>query len=325
MKAETAPSADLLQALRDGRNFLIAAHVQPDGDALGAALGTAFLLRQLGKTVTVAISVDQIPAKYSFLPGVDQFAAQTNHKIDTLVAVDVANAERLGESKAVLESAERTINIDHHPDNSAFAKLNWVDPGATSASEMIFNLWDELDLKLTLEAATCLYVGMLTDTGNWQYSNTTSKALRVAADLLDLGIEPPKIFEHIYESKSEGWLRVMGPALQRAAIDLEHQLAYGIVTQSDLEVAGAAPVEIENLVDWLRSLAGVEIAVVIKETKSGEFKGSARSRGSVDVGAMARTFGGGGHHNAAGFASSESPYLIIAKIKKWLSQTSKSA
>ena len=313
-----------LKAIKKGHDFIVAAHVQPDGDALGAALGLSLLLKKLGKNVVTAVDPNQVPAKYHFLPGIESVTWPRTFKADTLITVDVANPDRLGDSKPALEAVECVVNIDHHPDNALFGAVNWVEPETTSTSEMILELWRATGMTPTLNAAVCIYVGMLTDTGNWQYSNTTSGGLRAAADLIEIGVEPNKIFSHIYESNTTGWLRLMGLGLTAAVIDKDLRFAYAIVTRADLEVAGAQAGEVENLVDWLRSLADVDIVLVIKETKTGEFKGSARSGGSIDVGALARLFNGGGHHNAAGFTTSEAPSLVVTRVKKWLTSTASS-
>lgn len=314
-----------LEAINKGRDFIVAAHVQPDGDALGAALGLSLLLRELGKSVVIAIDPDQVPEKYRFLPGIETVARPHTFKGDTLITVDVATPERLGDSQGALEVVERVINIDHHPDNPRFGAVNWIEPEMTSTSEMIMELWRASGIKVTLDAAICIYVGMLTDTGKWQYSNTTSNALRTAADLVDLGVEPSKIFSNIYESNTTGWLRLMGIGLTATVIDQDLRFAYAIVTRADLEVAGAKAAEVENLVDRLRSLADVDVVLVIKETKAGEFKGSTRSGGQVDVSALAQLYGGGGHHNAAGFTTTQAPSLVVAKVKKWLKSTASSS
>jgi phosphoesterase RecJ-like protein len=312
---------ELAELIAAGTKFIVVSHVQPDGDALGAVLGLTHLLRRLGKVVVASVHADQLPDKYSFLPGSDLLVEPQDFDCDTFIALDVANASRLGENKRAMESAKATINIDHHPDNSAFAILNWVDPEAASSSEMVFELWEAFGLTPTIEAAVCIYTGMMTDTGNWQYSNTTGKTLRIASALVDIGVEPNSVYRSVYESNTTGWLRLMGLGLSGAVVDPEHRLAYAVVTQADIETAGAKSIEAENIVDCLRSLAVVDVALVIKETKSGEFKGSIRSNGTVDVGELARmNFEGGGHHNAAGFTSVISPFLIIGKIKKWLAE-----
>ncbi len=320
-----ADKDQVLEAISNGRDFIIAAHVQPDGDALGAALALFLLLKELGKNVVFAINPDEVPAKYRFLPEIESVGRPRTFKGDTLITVDVATPTRLGDSQPALEAVECVVNIDHHPDNPRFGAVNWVESTKTSTSEMVLELWRAAGKVPTLDAAICIYVGMLTDTGNWQYSNTTSGSLRAAADLIDLGVEPNKIFSLIYESNTTGWLRLMGLGLTAAVIDKDLRFAYAIVTRADLEVAGAKAAEVENLVDWLRSLADVDVVLVIKETKTGEFKGSTRSGGSVDVGALARLYDGGGHHNAAGFTTTEAPSLVVAKVKKWLKSTASSS
>ncbi len=314
----------VIEAIGAGESFIVAPHVQPDGDAIGAALGLTFLLEELGKTAVIAMDPAMVQAKYQWLPGVDRVAQPKRLKADTLIAVDVATEDRLGDNKAALAAVETVINIDHHPDNSHFGQINWVEPTATSASQMVLDIWQGLDRRPSVDAAVCIYTGMLTDTGNWQYSNTTGEALRAAADLLDIGVKPNVLFSHLYESNSIGWLRLMGLGLTSTVLDTDLRFAYVVITRTDLEAAGALSNEVDSLVDSLRSLEAVDSVLVIKEAESGEFKGSARSRGLIDVSEMARLFGGGGHHNAAGFTTIVAPSRIIAKVKKWLKKTASS-
>lgn len=307
----------IASAIKRYNRFLVTTHVQPDGDGLGAMLAAARLLKKLGKDVRASIGKSEAPRQYRFLPGFDELAAPDG-EVEVFMAVDVANRARLGDLAGLLDSAAVSINIDHHPDNPGFADLNWVEPGMTSASELVYELWRELDIELDADSALCLYTGMVTDTGRWQYSNTTPRALRVAARLLEQGVNPNAVFQQIYERNSISWLRLLSLGLGRAVFNEELGLAWVYITNSDLAVAGGSLAEVENLVDWLRSVESVRVAVVLKELKKGEIKASVRSRGSVNVGGMAGRFGGGGHKNAAGFISNESAEAIIAKISEWL-------
>lgn len=304
-------------------DFLVLTHVQPDGDGIGAVLALGKLLDLLGKKRTLAV-VDRgdIPAKYRFLPGADELKQVTDPTGNVLVTVDSANASRLGRFTQALDKYPITINIDHHPDNSAFAKINWIDGDATSASEMVYDLWVETGVELNREAALCIYTGMLTDTGRWQYSNTTDQSLEKAAKLLRMGVRPIEVFRQVYENYSVEWIKLLALGLQKAVFDQGIGLAYVFIDQDDLKATGADMSETENLVDWLRAVGGIKVAMVIKETHSGEIKVSLRSQDPIDVGLLARSFGGGGHANASGFTSNDKPEVIVENVKKWLTGSS---
>ena len=313
----------IADTIKKERDFIVATHVQPDGDAIGALLALGFLLKGLGKNVTLAAGDhSEIPAQYRWLPGQDLIKSGAPAASKVLIALDVANASRLGASESLLAKCPITINIDHHPDNPGFADLNWVEPGLSSASEMVFDLWSRFDLPLTIDAATCIYVGMLTDTGRWQYSNASSRALRIAAELVDLGVVPVEIFNRIYENYSPQWFKLLAVGLEKAVFDTELGLAYTIINQLDQAKTGASLAESENLVEWLRSVTGITVSMVLKEMTRGDIKVSLRSRDPIDVGAVARRFGGGGHKNASGFISREAPETIIKNIKQCLTVSS---
>lgn len=314
---------ELVRAIRDGKKFAVTGHVQPDGDALGAVLAVTHLLRLLDKEAVPCVVMEQVPEKYCFLPGVELLGRPGSGDFDVLIALDVGNHGRLGDSKPLLESAKTVLNVDHHPDNTAFGGVNWVVPDATSTCELVYDIWTALGVEMTADAALCIYVGILTDTGNWQYSNTTANALRIGARLLDYGIKPNDVFTRLYEQNTYGWLRLMGLGLSRTVIVPEYRFAYCVVMQADLALAGAEPYEAENLVDRLRSLRDIDVALVIKETKSGQYKGSVRSQGKIDVGGMSAAFDGGGHRNAAGFTTDLSPARIVERMKKWMAENAK--
>jgi bifunctional oligoribonuclease and PAP phosphatase NrnA len=307
---------ELARLFRAEDDFLIATHVQPDGDGLGAMLALERLCRRLGKRVRLAM-VEPVPKQYSFLPGADLVQAPPDSHQGVFVAVDAANRERLGQLAKLVEESRISINIDHHPDNPGFAGHNWVEPGATSTAELVYDLWVELGIEPPLEAAVCIYAGMLTDTGRWQYSNTNAKGLRTAAALIDIGVNPNKLFQAIYEQNPVGWLRLLGVGLAKAEFIDELGLAYTFIDRRDLAASGAEAGDADGIIDVLRSAGGVDVAMVIKQLQPGDTKVSLRSR-KTDVGLMARGFGGGGHKNASGFISKEPPDRVIDAVKKWL-------
>lgn len=309
----------IVEVLGRQNEFLLATHGQPDGDAIGATLALGALLKELGKNTTISIEASEVPPQYQFLPYIDKIAsAKDFSKYNVLIALDAANKARLGRISPAMDVCPITINIDHHPDNSDFAKINWIDEKVTSTSEQIFNLWKLMDIPLTKEAAICIYVGMLTDTGRWQYSNTTGHSLKVAAELLDLGVEPTEIFEKVYENFSVEAFKLLTAGLSKAVFELGLGFVYTIITQEDLKTTGAKMTETETLVDMLRSVKDINVAMVLKETDKHETKASLRSHHPVNVGNLARAFGGGGHDNAAGFVVTDKPYVVVDKVKQWL-------
>ena len=313
----------IAETLRREDDFLVLTHVQPDGDGIGAMLALGHLLEALGKKHTLAVNnAGDIPPQYKFLPGADRLTTTNDPTGKVLITLDAANESRLGSLVIALERFPMTINIDHHPDNSAFAKINWIDPTATSTSEMVYDLWLQVGLPLNKEAALCIYVGMLTDTGRWQYSNTTGRSLEKAAKLLDAGVKPIEVFRRVFESYSVEWFKLLALGLQKAVFDKEAGLAHAVIGQSDLKATGANMAETENLVDWLRAVGDINVAMVLKETRPGEIKVSLRSQDPVDVGLLARRFGGGGHRNASGFTSKDTPEKIVKNVKQWLTDSS---
>ncbi len=300
-------------------DFIIATHIQPDGDGIGATLAFSQLLSALKQTFTIAVGRNVIPPQYDFLPGVDDLPKEPKkeaHKV--FVALDAANRNRLGDMAPVLDLCPNSINIDHHPDNTEFAAENWIESSTSSVSEQVYDLWKSMSVPLTKAAATCIYVGMLTDTGRWQYSNTTPNTLRIAAELVDLGVSPVDVFNKVYENYSFEWFKLLAVGMKKAVFDGNTGLVYTFIELKDLVETGAKMEETESLVDLLRSVGSVNVAMVIKETKPGEIKASLRSRKPVDVGKLARDFGGGGHMNAAGFVSTEPLDAIVEKVTRWL-------
>ncbi len=313
----------IVDVLRKQNDFLLATHRQPDGDALGATLALGALLKELGKKATLSIEASDVSPQYLFLPDFDRITtAKDFSKYNVLIALDVANKARLGRMLTAVDVCPVTINIDHHPDNSNFAQINWIDELVTSASEQVFNLWKLMEVPLTKEAATCIYVGMLTDTGRWQYSNTTSHSLKIAAELVDLGVKPTEIFEKVYENYSVESLKLLAVGLGKAVFELKLGFVYTVINQEDLKATGAKMTETETLVDMLRSIKDISVAMVLKVANDRETKASLRSHPPVNVGDLARAFDGGGHDNAAGFITNEKSDVVVEKVKRWLTASS---
>lgn len=308
-------------------NFIIACHVQPDGDGTGSSLALGRFLEQAGKQVRFAFAKEtEIPPQYRFLPGADRLRpVKGSAENAVFVALDCANIDRLGDLKDIALASRVLVNIDHHPDNSTFGGVNLVETGASATAEIVYDVLRELEsiiqsdialcqdntitykclncreAVIDAETALCLYVGIVTDTGRFQYTNTTPKVLRTAAKLIEIGVDPNVVFQNIYERNSLPWLKIVGRGLEKAVYLPELNFIYSAVTANDFKDTGASPGETENLVDWLRSLDGAAAAAVLKETKDGKIKVSLRSQGDLSVGAIANSLNGGGHRNAAGY------------------------
>ena len=311
-------ASDLQQAVRlleGAETVIVCCHVAPDGDALGSMIGLGRFLGRKGKKVWMSWGSDnpRVPPQYAFLPGLDDLSAhdQLPDNADVFVAIDCGDIGRLELLQGKFHTATSTINVDHHISNNLFADVNIVEPDRASSSELAFELIKAFGEMPDAEEAMCLYTGIVTDTGRFQYPSTSAETLRSAAELRDLGIEHHVVGEEVYESASFGFLRVLGIVLSRARLD--EGIVWSWVEQADLD--GLDLDETEHFIDVLRSVRGSKVAVILKQVPEGTYKVSLRSRGEVDVSALAQRFGGGGHARAAGFTSHRAVDETMAAIK----------
>jgi phosphoesterase RecJ-like protein len=305
MRYEAADWDGAVAALRDAQRVALACHVNPDGDALGSLFASALGLKQLGKEVypTWGPGPAEVPFSYSFLPGSELVVQPAEvPKTDLFLALDCGAGHRLG-SLEKLAQATTTINVDHHPGNDNFGQFNIVVAGVSSTAEIVTRLLQDLGVELDEQMATCLYVGVVTDTGRFQYSNSTPDTLRLAADLLSLGVNAPRIAQEVYESSPFGYLKLTGRVLERAVLHERERFVYSFITRADLEETAVAPDETDGLIDLIRSTRAADVAALFKEQNDGAWRVSMRSKGP-SVGALARKRGGGGHELAAGFTAS---------------------
>ena len=293
----------------------LACHVSPDGDALGSVLGLARAAIGAGKRAVASFGAPfAVSAQYEFLdlsplvPPEDFPAAP-----EVMVALDVAAPDRLGSLAGSAARAGTLIVLDHHPTNPGFGDIVVVDPGAAATAELAYHLIRRSGWAIDRETATALLTGIVSDTGRFQYSSTDAAVLRVAARLVEAGARPDEIGQRLYEWLPFGYLQVSGAVLTRAR--LEDGLVWSVLYASDYLGAGVGPEDLDLLIDDLRAAREAEVAVLLKETQGG-WKVSLRSRGGVDVGALAAAGGGGGgHHDAAGFNTGGDPEDVIATIR----------
>jgi bifunctional oligoribonuclease and PAP phosphatase NrnA len=305
----TADLRAVAEALGAGDRFLVTTHENPDGDALGSLLSTTLALRQLGKNVVMYLYGEApLPREYAFMELAELRRSLPDDTEDrVLVAVDCAKADRLGPEPGVLERARLVVDIDHHHDNTRFGDVNLIVPDASSTGEVLRDVFRELDVALTPELAEPLYIALVTDTGRFQYTNTTPKALRLAAELVEAGADVHRVFQGVYESVEFAKLKLLARALERAQIYEGGRVVVSYLLRSDFGEVGAAEPYSEGIIDYLRAVEGAWLAVLIREPPRDS--GPARrvslrsSIDELDVSAIARKSGGGGHRQAAGFSS----------------------
>jgi phosphoesterase RecJ-like protein len=309
-------------ALRDHEKFLVVTHENPDGDALGSLLATTLALRQLGKDAEMILLGDApLPREYHFMQLDGLLREPPADAAERLVvAVDCAKADRIGPDVTMLERAPFVVDIDHHHDNTRFGDVNLIVATASSTGELLRDVLAELGVELTPEIAEALYVALVTDTGRFQYSNTTPKSLRLAAELVDAGADVHQVFQQVYESMEFAKLKLLARALERARVLEGGRIVVSYLLRTDFADVGAAEPYSEGIIDYLRAVDGAELAVLVREPPRDTgptHKGSLRaSVDELDVSMIARLFGGGGHRQAAGFASEQSLDEITETIRQ---------
>jgi phosphoesterase RecJ-like protein len=313
----------VVEALRAHDRFVVTSHDNPDGDALGSLLATHLALVQLGKDSVMVLGGPQpLPGEYAFLRleerGLAREApADVGERV--LVAVDCAQESRIVEP-TLLHSAASSVNIDHHHDNSRFGTVNLVVDDASSTAEVLADAFDRLGVERTPELSEALYTAIVTDTGRFQYSNTTPKALRLAAGLVEDGANVGKVFVEVYESTPFAKLKLLARALEHATELAGGRVVISELRREDFEAAGAEEPYSEGIIDSLRAVEGSEMVALIREPPRNE--GPARrislrsSHDEVDVSAIARKEGGGGHRQAAGFSSERSIDELIEFLRR---------
>lgn len=291
-------------------------HERPDGDALGSMLGFAASARLAGRSVRLAIpSPEAVPSRYRFLPtDLLSVPLSASDLPQTVLAFDCASADRLGNLDWLAERAENLVVVDHHVSNPGFGTVDLIDSGASATVELVFDLILELGWPVDEVVATCLLTGLITDTGRFLYSNTTPRTHRLAARLLEAGARPEVIGQAVYEEEPFGLLSVAGAVLSRARLDTGRRVVWSVLYKEDLEVASLNGEETELLIDLVRLPREAGVAMLIREADDGGVRVSLRSRGEVNVGEIAEALGGGGHHNASGFAFGGNPSAALEAV-----------
>lgn len=307
---------ELISLIKESNSFLIASHLNPDGDALGASIALAIALKSLDKDVQV-INRDNVPAGLKFLPSSDMLTRDVpGREFDVLFIVDCNTIERTGLKNI---KAKKSVIVDHHilPDNareiwdSETMHRSMVETGAAATGELVFMILAELGVQIDKDIATNLYTTLLFDTGGFRYSNTTPEALNIASMLVAAGAEPWLISRELYESVSYNAVKLLASAY--ATIEKEGNVAWITVTQEMLKDTGTTSEDTENFVDQPRKIKGVEVAIFFREDAADKIKVSLRSKGRIDVQKIVAPFGGGGHAPAAG-CSISAPLMEVKNL-----------
>jgi len=294
----TAMIQQIVEKIENHQSFLVVAHENPDGDAIGSTLGLANALREMGKEV-VALNVDGVPQIMQFLPGCEQLVTTLpdNKKFDVAFVLDSGDLDRAGVT--VRDCSKLLINIDHHP-HSDFGDLCYLDTGASATAILIDRVLQQCDYQMSLAVAKNLYLAILSDTGSFRYSSANPEAFEVAGRLIAMGIDPWEIASSLYESLAPERMKLLGLVLPTLEISPCGRYASVAMTEEILKQSGASEEHTDGFVNYPRAIRGVEVALFFRQVAADAFKISFRSRGNIDVGSMARELGGGGHHNAAG-------------------------
>ena len=286
--------------LEDVKTVSISGHVNPDGDSIGAVLAVYKYIRDHYPDIEADAYAQRFPEELRFLDMEREMLLEHRKEItyDLFISVDCSDEARLGEALPYFKEAGRQLCIDHHISNEGFAGVNVIEPKTCSTCEILYGMMDPE--KITKDIAECLYVGIVTDTGMFQYEATTSKTMRIAGELMDKGIDYPRIADRVFFSKTFSQLRAQGLAFSESHILYEGKVICAVVYKKDLNRLHLNRADLDGVVSAMRSVEGVEVALFMHEEDDGSFKLSLRSASYVDVAAIAHVFGGGGHIRAAG-------------------------
>lgn len=323
MTAEKSQIQEISEWIKSRRKFLITGHRRPDGDSLGSSLALSEALASIGKECTV-IMADPVPRMYRELPGMERIITSSHvtspGEFEGLIALECGNIERTGLQGV---SSLPSLNIDHHPSTQAWADLNWIDAGFSAAGEMVFLLLEAMEIKVSSDTATSLFTAIMTDTGSFQYSNTTPQTFLIASRLVEAGASPSGISQNVYMNQRASRLRLLARVLSTLEIDSSQRSAAIVMTLQDLEESEARTEDTEGFVNYPLRISGIEACAFLQEVDGQRVRISLRSKAKVDVSSVAANFGGGGHSRAAGctlegISIQEAKRIILEKINSLL-------
>jgi phosphoesterase RecJ-like protein len=288
----------IVNAISGSQRFVLSSHSRPDGDSIGSQLAMAYALRALGKEAVV-VNKDPAPGPLMAFPGVRSIviADRVEGNFDAAIIMECSDLLRPG-----VAGLDRSfvINIDHHPGNTAYGNLNWFDATAAACGEMVFDLIRLLGVPLTQEIATHIYLAILTDTGSFHYSGISPRTFAICKEALEAGVDAVEVARAVYDSNSMGRLKLFGAVLSAMQIDRTGRIAIVYVDHAMARAAGGSYEDTDGLVNLPLTVKEIEAVMFFKHENDDEYRVSLRSKGHIDVGAVAKSFGGGGHKNAAG-------------------------
>jgi len=317
----------IIQTIKTAERILVTTHADPDGDAVGSLLAMGLALEQLGKQ-TMLYNESPIPAVYQFLPAVGRIGRRLDAVAvyDAAVVLDCGDLPRIGGAGCtVVSRAASVINIDHHVSNTGFGSHRLIDGRACATAEIVYRLILALGVSLDKDIATCIYTGILTDTGSFRFSNTNASAFAISREMMEAGVDPFEVAQHVFGSYSLGRIKLLNLALNSIEISPNGKLSLMTVTRGMLEETRTQQEDVDGLINYARRIEDVRVAALIQEQINGQATAadrvrlhvSLRSDGSVDVAAIAGAFGGGGHHSAAGFQIESTLANIKSELLAW--------
>jgi phosphoesterase RecJ-like protein len=300
----------IITQIEEANHLLLVSHRDPDGDAVGSLLALGLALGKLDKKATL-YNASPIPAVYRFLPSVERIVRHIKKAstYDVALILDCGQLSRIGDAGETIGKIPVIINIDHHISNTGFGDIQLIDPLACSTAEIVYRLIKAMDVPIDKAIATSIYTGILTDTGSFRFSNTNQAAFAISKEMAELGVEAHNVAQHVYGTYSLGRIKLLNLALDSIEISDNGKLSVMTVTGAMLEETGTQAEDVDGLINYARRIEDVKVAALIQEQKNGKtnsniqgrYHVSLRSDGSVDVAAIAGSFGGGGHTSAAGF------------------------
>jgi len=294
--------------IKESDNIVLISHVNPDGDALGSSLSMYNILKNMGKNVTI-VNTTELASYLDFLPNFDKVKKQLPKKIDLMISFDCGSFDRLG----IEEKPSFLINIDHHISNTNYGDINLIEEAA-STSQVVFNILEANGVEIDTDSAICIYTALVTDTGNFQYESVTDEVFRVASELVKCGVKPDFISKMLYERDRLSRLRFLAKALDTLELHLEGKVGSVEVTNELMAITGAIKDDTDGLVNMVRKLESVEVAMMLREEENGDIKISLRSKNYVDVSKIAVKYGGGGHIRASGATISGKTFSEIKQM-----------
>ena len=312
----------IIQQFNNSNKIIVVTHTHPDGDAIGSLIAMGMSLEALNKKITLYCE-SLIPAVYRFLPEVHRVVNKIgNLNYDMAVILDCGDLSRVGQTVSYLEQIPVIVNIDHHVTNTRFGHLQLIDTSACATAEIVYRLIKQMGLPFSKSAATSIYTGILADTGSFRFSNTNKAAFAICQEMVEIGVDPHNIAQHVYGTYSLSRIKLLNLALDSIELSENGKLSIMTLTQKMFDETNTKPEDVDGLINYAQRIEDVEVAALIQEHHNGNensrttnrFHVSLRSDGAFDVAAIAAMFGGGGHSSAAGFSIEETLSSVKSRI-----------